>query len=248
MGFLIREVLLVAYKCTCIVIVHVHVHVLHMYCICNIVIIIINIKKQIHINLFSPFLLGCLIELVKESNIRCPKCHHNTPISSHGVTMTLVKNYGVLEIIYSHPSSYRTNAVSTNDVCVTDLALCDVHGDRLTSFCVKDKVLVCSSCLLYGEHKDHPCQLVKDAGIEYRQRLRRLIPDLLDRNDKTKGVIVDVKRMINRVQDSSEVLGTQVDVYFDRLLRVLEERKLELKLEILHRTQERVEALSEQAW
>ena len=170
--------------------------------------------------------------------------------------MTLVKNYGVLEIIYSHPSSYRTKKISTGSFIsngggmqfTADIPLCTVHGDQMTSFCVKDRLLVCSSCLLYGEHKDHPCQLVKDASIEYRQRLRKLIPDLLDRNDQMKGTVVDVKQMIEKVQDSSEILASEVDVHFNRFLRVLEERKKEMKLELLHRTQERVEALSEQAW
>ena len=206
---------------------------------------------------------GCLNDLVKECTIVCPKCKHATPISSHGVEMSLVKNYGVLEIIYSHPSSYRARrspsprpvALSKgSSLCIedqisfttTDAPICGIHGDRLTSFCVRDRVLVCSSCLLYGAHKDHPCQLVKDAGMEYKQRLKKLIPDIVRKNDEMRAAIVDLGRTVKKVQESSETLGTKIDGHFDKLIAVLVERKNELKVEVLHRSQDRVEALVEQ--
>ena len=105
---------------------------------------------------------------------------------------------------------------------------------------------MCSSCLLYGTHKDHPCQPVKDAGMEYKQRLRKLIPDITKKNDEMRAAIIDLGRTVKKVQQSSDTLETKIDDHFDKLIAMLVERKNELKVEVLHRSQDRVEALVEQ--
>lgn len=210
---------------------------------------------------FSPIFVGCLSDLLKDSTIACPKCKHITPISCHGVTSALVRNYGVLEIMYtaqSSSSSLKAKQLSISSSfnsdnhtalsMVVDIPLCNIHGDRMTSFCVKDRVLVCSSCLLYGTHKNHPCQLVMDAGAECRQNMKRLIPDLRTRTDQMKSTVIDIKKIISDVQTSSNGLSDEIDVYFNQLIEVLEERKRELKMEVLLKSQERVQALVEQSW
>ena len=150
-------------------------------------------------------------------------------------------------LLSSSKGSSFSNSDQNQQIAFTaDIPICNLHGDRMTSFCVKDKVLVCSSCLLYGTHKSHPCQLVKDASQEHKQRLQKLIPDIRNKNDDMRAAVVDVNRTVKRVQETSMSLAAEVDERFDGLIGTLEERRKELKVEILLRTQERVEALSQQ--
>ena len=194
--------------------------------------------------------VGCLNGLVKGLVIRCPKCHHPTQIPSHGVD-SLVKNYGVLEIMFSHPSMYKTRF--SNKITDTqemkgkeDLSLvpiCSEHGDQLSSFCTKDNILVCSSCLVYGDHKQHPCKLVKEAALECHRTIAHLVPDVEEKSSEMQSAIKEIHKMKERVQESSHSLSDLIDKHFNDLIRVLDCRKKELKLEVLHRSQLRVEAL-----
>ena len=121
--------------------------------------------------------------------------------------------------------------------------LCEEHGDKLSSFCTMDQVLVCSSCLLHGSHRNHPYQLVKEASMEYRHVLSKLSPDVKEKASELKAAMLNMDNVIEKVQVSSRALCSLVNSHFDSLIEVLEKRKKELNVEVMFRTQSRVEAL-----
>ena len=200
--------------------------------------------------------VGCLNELVKGLVIRCPKCNHPTQIPSHGVD-SLIKNYGVLEIMFSHPSMYRnrysnkiTDTQSLEEMKGREdlnpqslVPICSEHGDSLSSFCTKDNILVCSSCLVYGDHKQHPCKLVKEAALECHRTIAQLVPDVEEKSREMQSAIKEIHKMKERIQESSHSLSDLIDKHFNELIKVLDCRRKELKVEVLHRSQLRVEAL-----
>ena len=202
---------------------------------------------------------GCLRKLARSLKISCPKCTQLTTLDIHGVT-NLIRNFAILELIYSHPipqssikerqhkaaikpttpdgGSQGGNMISTH--------LCDEHGDHLTSFCMKDKVFVCSSCLLYGKHKQHPCKLVRDAAVDCRLLLSDLVPNVASQKEKMAEAVDQVTKVIELIKEKSDHLTKEVDDQFDKLVGVLNARRKELKLELFERGQIRVEALLHQ--
>lgn len=167
----------------------------------------------------------------------------------------LTKNYAILEVIYTLPQNspnlepeHESPIISERPLGIPrlPLPLCKEHGDHLTSFCVKDMVLVCSSCLLYGSHKQHPCKLVTDAILDCHRILTSLTPDVAAQKTKMAEAVARVNLEMEDVKEKSQQLSTQVDEHFDQLVQVLNARRKELKLEVMERTQVRVEALLQQ--
>ena len=168
-----------------------------------------------------------------------------------------MRNFAILEVIYSDPQSPSENqklngtAEATSPGIPQDdtrvpVRLCDEHGDHLTSFCMKDKVFVCSSCLLYGKHRQHPCKLVRDAALDCRQLLSDLVPNVVSQKGKMTEAVERVAEELEEVKGRWEQLRKEVDDHFDELVGVLNARRKELKLELLERGQMRVEALLQQ--
>ena len=125
--------------------------------------------------------------------------------------------------------------------------MCIEHGDHLSSYCVKDGTLVCSSCLLYGSHKHHNCLLVKEAAKLHKEKLRELTPEVLQQKQKMEAALVRVEELAGEVQQSGGRLVDELDAKFNAIIEQIEERRMQLKLEIMERTQVRVEALLQQA-
>lgn len=196
------------------------------------------------------FCTGCLSQLVKET-ISCPKCHQTSQLPPRGVN-DLPKNYGVLEIMYSNPITFNQDNPSSSSVedvkwsVGSSIPLCTKHGDQLSSFCEEDEELVCSSCLLYGPHKHHSSTLVNEAAIEARQTLVKLTPDISETIIVAEKSLKEIDTVVQSVKDSSHRISCEIDSHFDELVAVLENRKKELKLDALHRSQNRIEALLEQ--
>lgn len=216
---------------------------------------------------FSLFLCtGCLEQLLENlkpsssgatpAEIGCPVCHTPTQIDGRNVGQ-LPKNYGLLEVISSNPSSYMSRVGGLSMAGRGDSPIvqkkedqtaifCPDHGDHLSSYCVKDNTLVCSSCLLYGNHKQHKCLLVTEAAKIGREKLQQLNPEVLGQKKRLEEALVDVKSVMERVQTSGGRLVDEMDACFDDLVQFVEERRKRLKLETMERTQVRVQALLEQ--
>ena len=209
-------------------------------------------KRVRAIVLFLLFISpGCLRKLVHSFKIKCPKCSHLTTVDTKGAS-GLIKNYAIIEVVYTLPPKYSpleeypVSPEKRPGMFRLSLPLCKEHGDHLSSFCVKDMVLVCSSCLLYGSHKQHPCKLVTDATLDCHRILSSLIPDVIAQKEKMKDAVEHVQKEMKAVKEKSQQLSTQIDEHFDQLVSVLNARRKELQLDVLERSQVRVEALLQQ--
>ena len=127
---------------------------------------------------------------------------------------------------------------------------CEEHnGDNLSSFCTKCGVLVCSSCLLYGKHREHnnKTMFVGDAANWYRQEFQKFSPDVQNQRRRMEAALGDVERMNDSVQEMGGRLEKEADEAYGELINLIEARRDNLKMDIMKRTQMRVEALTDQA-
>ena len=169
----------------------------------------------------------------------------------------LRKNFDLLDAIRTISKSLSSGCSSSFEPLKNELRelspadiKCDEHGDNLSSYCKKCGVLVCSSCLLFGSHSDHNDKtlFVGQAAKEYRKKFFELSPEVRQQKKKMEGVLVDVERMNASVQETGGRLVGEAETAYNELIGLIEAKRDALKLEIMERTQIRVEALTDQAW
>ena len=138
--------------------------------------------------------------------IDCPKCHEITPVPDDDVCK-LPKNFGLIEVISSSVAASHNTALSNTPQLlaeddVTDLKhpTCSVHMDRISSYCLEDDELVCSSCQLYGPHKGHQCLLVTEAAKQFRERLCHLNPEVDKQREQMQGLLQQVEDNLQKVE------------------------------------------------
>ncbi len=194
---------------------------------------------------------GCLDQLLHTSldslpSITCPICNKVTDLAQHDTTI-LAKNYALLEMM--RDSSSRPTSPSRERSPVVAMR-CDEHnGDSLSSFCTKCGVLVCSSCLVYGKHRDHSnkTMFVSQAALKYRQKLLDLIPEVRSTRGRMQSALEQVQRMSASVKEMGGRLEHEADDTYGHLLELIVAKRNALKVEIMERTQIRLEALTDQA-
>ena len=152
----------------------------------------------------------CICKLMfYKSNSRpevdCPKCHVITPVPDSDVNK-LPKNFGLIEVISSSAASHHYTMINespqlsgANDR-VEEHPVCEVHKDHISSYCTEDNTLVCSSCLLYGEHKGHKCLLVTEAAELERAKLRRLNPEVDRQKERMQSTLQEVEENLQKVE------------------------------------------------
>ena len=164
-------------------------------------------------SLFSP---GCVGQLLLHSvspqpEVDCPKCHTITPILESRVDK-LPKNYGLLEVISCSSSSRSPSVLETSPQLHQGKReregesgeghYCKEHGDHISSYCVQDDTLVCSSCLLYGVHKGHHCLLVGRAAEVKRENLKKLSPEVFRQRKRMESTLTQVEARLKEVQEA----------------------------------------------
>ncbi len=196
----------------------------------------------------------CLDQLLHKSldslpSITCPKCCKVTDLAQRDITI-LPKNYSLLEMIRDSASSRSTSPAPFREKSPVPVALrCEEHGDSLSSFCTKCGELVCSSCLVYGKHRDHSNKtlFVSEAAIKYRQKLVDLIPEVRSTRGKMQSALEQIQRMSASVEEMGGQLEHEAEETYGQLVELIVAKRNALKLEIMERTQIRLEALTDQA-
>ena len=195
----------------------------------------------------DPYFLciGCLENFVSNCTIACPKCRRATFCKE---ARNLPKNYGVIEIIGGAASCTASPRMPRRTHAQQEAPLyCPDHGDHLSAFCVTDNKLVCSSCLLYGDHKHHKCVMLTEAMEQRRQLLTSLIHGAVERQKKMESALTEVEDLAEKMQSSGGRILDEVNAHFDVLAARVEERRREMKVDLMKRIQLRVCALQNQA-
>ena len=206
----------------------------------------------------SIIITGCLASLlakdiISSSTVKCPKCQRPTLVPGGNIDQ-LACNYALMEVIRSLPKSRssspemgRRAAPTASSTAEPGPPKCSNHGDHLTSYCVNDGKLICSTCLVYGSHSGHKTLGIMEAATENRKKLSKLNPDVLQQRRKMELAVAEVEAICEAVQKTGGEVVEQIEEEFRELIELIEERKNQLKVEAMQRTQIRVKALKEQA-
>ena len=83
--------------------------------------------------------------------------------------------------------------------------------------------------------------------MENRKKLCELNPNVLQQRKKMELAVVEVEAVCEAVQKTGGEVVEKIEEEFRELIELIEERKNQLKVEAMQRTQIRVKALKEQA-
>ena len=67
---------------------------------------------------------------------------------------------------------------------------------------MEDGTLVCSSCLLFGEHKGHKCLIVSEAAELERMKLCQLNIDVNSQREKMQTTLEQVEDNLKKVEEN----------------------------------------------
>ena len=184
------------------------------------------------------------------NSINCPKCHRPTLVPDRKVE-NLAQNFALMEVIRSLPRSRSASpdprAYQPPPPPDPENSKCPDHGDHFTSYCINDGKLICSTCLVYGSHTGHKTLGIKEAAAENRRKLIELNPEVLQQCQKMEVAVAEVEAVCDSVQKTGGEVVNEIEEAFHELVELIEERKNQLKIEAMQRTQVRVKALKEQA-
>ncbi|XP_007505918.2 probable E3 ubiquitin-protein ligase TRIML1 [Monodelphis domestica] len=91
------------------------------------------------------------------------------------------------------------------------LTTCDQHGEKEKLFCEQDQKLICDSCLLTEEHKDHqvlPLQMAVDKCKKKLQETRNMLQEKEEEYKKAMDELIELDETLKRDSD-----------YFQQLIR-----------------------------
>jgi hypothetical protein len=187
------------------------------------------------------------------TEIDCPLCHTTTIVP--GLTVAdLPKNYPLmsmmrsLDISGSSVKGGKSRKISRKEDCTSPQPpQCPEHEDFLRSYCLKDGALVCSTCVLYGSHRNHPTKFLNEAALTERKKLKELNVETFKQKQRMKAALSSVEDTRKRVQETGGKMEDEVDSFFQILIDLVEEKRKSVKLDIRTRTQLRVNALVNQA-
>ena len=185
------------------------------------------------------------------TEVDCPLCHVVTSIHAQTVA-DLPKNYPLMSMLRfldgkagSVPKGRKTSRKEED--ASPQPPQCPEHDDYLRSYCLKDGALVCSTCVLYGAHRNHPTKFLSEAASLERKRLKELNVEAFKQKQRMKAALSSVEDTCKRVQETGGEMEDEVDNFFQVLISVVEEKRRSVKMDIRMRTQLRVKALLEQA-
>ena len=107
-------------------------------------------------------------------------------------------------------------------------AKCKVHqGQRCEHYCMDCLAFTCPKCM-EGEHGTHRIKNRERAWEECKVELQERLPNVRLLNKRAASIAEEIGKIKMRVEDQQKELGFSIDHTFDRLSKILEQRKTEI--------------------
>lgn len=127
-----------------------------------------------------------------------------------------------------------------------DIGHCEAHGRSNEAYCEGCRVVVCPSCIMFGDHKghtvmqpNHAARFIRDE-IDKVNRQGKLSPEY---PDKILQDIRDTRLKAEKLQTS---VLEQLDIKFNSLIKTLKERREILANSVIQNFQEQIKITTDQ--
>lgn len=169
------------------------------------------------------------------NEIKCPTCKKENRIDNRDIT-TLTKNFALLGM--------RSQAGTISRPKKSHY--CKDHDHEKRIYCRDCRALVCAYCQLYGDHKDHNCEIATEAAKPSVESLKEAKEKLVsDFEELLQGEKV-VTSAIVKLEKNRERCEKKVKHYFNRFIGRLKRRRDDLLLDIGSWTEDQMFVLDAQ--
>ncbi|XP_040295528.1 E3 ubiquitin-protein ligase TRIM39-like [Bufo bufo] len=161
----------------------------------------------------------------KAAGISCTYCVH----SSVPAVKTCLMCEASLCDVHLSVHSKSTDHVLTEPTSSIDNRKCATHREMLKYYCCKDATCICVSCCVFGEHRGHQVELLKEASEKKKEKLRKVLEKLTTKREETEKSIQSLQEHRIGVQEKAANVTTRVTDLFKDIrvqLQSLEERIL----------------------
>ena len=123
---------------------------------------------------------------------------------------------------------------------------CKVHPKNVnTSFCMDCKTYLCPQCI-DKSHTNHRYRATSKAHEECTEILKEFIPSIQLTKNRAVDTAESIKKRKVAVNDQKLTLSSSIDSTFERLSKIMQRRKQDLKSKLEHLTDRKINNLSMQ--
>uniref|UniRef100_UPI00398F1E1D zinc-binding protein A33-like n=1 Tax=Pristiophorus japonicus TaxID=55135 RepID=UPI00398F1E1D len=105
---------------------------------------------------------------------------------------------------------------------------CEEHQEELKLFCETDKKLICYTCVVAREHREHRFMPIKEAVGIYKDRLKSSLDSLTEKKSAALETELKQKQQISGVREQSSSLQTRITSQFAKMHQILTEKEQRL--------------------
>ncbi|KAM4021793.1 E3 ubiquitin-protein ligase TRIM39-like [Anomaloglossus baeobatrachus] len=107
--------------------------------------------------------------------------------------------------------------------------ICSGHKKILEYYCTEDAACICVSCSLFGEHQGHKVEMLDEASLKKKKKLRDVLQKLITKRKKTEQRVQSLEERRRKAQEKASgeaerVTGLCIDIR--RRLGYLEKKVL----------------------
>ncbi|XP_034432923.1 nuclear factor 7, ovary-like [Hippoglossus hippoglossus] len=181
-----------------------------------------------------------------EEDLCCPVCHEvfRDPVllsCSHSFCKDCVKSWWKDKEVKECPVCKRRSSMfeppcnlALKNLCETFLqerdqssshALCSLHSEKLTLFCLDHQQPVCLICRDSEKHRDHRFRPIDEAAQQHKKQLQETLEPLKKKLQCFERVKVECELTAEHIKVQAGLTETQIKEQFKKLHQFLEEEE-----------------------
>ncbi|XP_063810828.1 E3 ubiquitin-protein ligase TRIM63 isoform X2 [Pseudophryne corroboree] len=173
---------------------------------------------------------------VSGGKFRCPTCRHEVILDRHGV-YGLQRNLLVENIIEIYKQDYTSRPEKKKE----NHPMCEKHEDeKINIYCLSCQVPTCSMCKVFGAHKDCEVSPLQNIYQTQKTELNSCISMLVAGNDRIQSILSQLEESCKTIKECSQKKKESLNVLFEELNKILQEKKTELVERLLEAEEEKL--------
>ncbi|XP_078075196.1 uncharacterized protein LOC144497629 [Mustelus asterias] len=174
------------------------------------------------------FCRSCITQCWEKKEINsCPECGEEFPERNLRINRALANLAEKARQIKLHPKEKESKLH------------CEEHQEELKLFCETDKKLICYTCVVSREHRDHRFLPIDEAVEIYKNQLKSSLDSLTEKKSAVLETEQKQKGKICEVREQSSSLQIHITSEFTKMHQILTEKEQRL-LRDLREEEERI--------